>query len=141
MDGGRARKGPDAGAGRFRAVCAAFVPEAAELDEAGWRELEAIVERALASRPAKLRRQLALFLRVVDLVAIARTRRTLSALSIRARGEVLDALSKSSLLIVRRGVWGLRTLAFMGYYARPEAARAIGYRATPAGWSAHPEHS
>ena len=40
------------------------------------------------------------------------------------------------ILALRRGVWGVRTLAFMGYYARPEAAREIGYRAAAAGWAA-----
>ena len=40
------------------------------------------------------------------------------------------------MLAVRRGFWGLRTLVFMGYYARPEAAAAIGYRADVRGWEA-----
>lgn len=121
---------------RFRAICTAVVPEAAGLDEAGWHDLEAIVRRALATRPAVVRRQLALFTRLLDIVALLRTRHTLAGLSPRARWELLDALSRSRLLLVRRGIWGLRTLVFMGYYARPQAAHDIGYRASAAGWSA-----
>jgi hypothetical protein len=40
------------------------------------------------------------------------------------------------MLLLRRGIWGLRTLAFMAYYERPEAAAEIGYRATARGWEA-----
>ena len=124
------------GGRRFRAICVAFVPEASALDDIEWREVEGIVEHALQSRPTSVRRQVALFMGVLDLVSLARSRRTLGRLAPRERWEVLDALSKSRLLLVRRGVWGLRTLAFMGYYARPRAALEIGYRASAAGWSA-----
>jgi hypothetical protein len=121
---------------RFRAICVAFVPEAATLDEAGWGEVESIVGHALAARPVAVRRQLAVLTRLLDLVALGRTRRTLTGLSPAARRVLLDTLAKSRLLLLRRGIWGLRTLVFMGYYARPRAARDIGYRASAAGWTA-----
>jgi hypothetical protein len=38
--------------------------------------------------------------------------------------------------IIRVGFWGLRTLALLGYYARPEAAEEIGYTADRRGWEA-----
>jgi hypothetical protein len=126
---------------RFRAICSALVPEADTLDAADWTELETIVARALAARPTKMRRQLAVFMRLLDLVALARTGRTLPNLPAHRRWELLDGLSKSRLLLVRRGVWGLRTLVFMGYYARPRAAREIGYRASAAGWSARQDNA
>jgi hypothetical protein len=43
-------------------------------------------------------------------------------------------LETARLVLVRRGFWGLRTLILMGYYGRPAAAAAIGYRADPQGW-------
>lgn len=132
---GRTRRGGMA-VRRFRAICIAFVPEAAALDASGWEELERIVARALSARPAAVRRQLALFTRVLDVVALARTGHTLSTLERPRAWALLDALSRSRLLFVRRGIWGLRTLAFMGYYARPSAAAEIGYRASAAGWAA-----
>jgi hypothetical protein len=124
---------------RFRAICVAVVPEAEQLDEGEWQEIEQIVHRALTSRPAGIRRQLALFVRVLDIISLLRTGHTLTGLAPHDRWALLDALSKSRLLLVRRGVWGLRTLAFMGYYARPSAAATIGYRASAAGWSARRE--
>jgi len=120
----------------FRAVATTVVPEAGTLDAEGWLAVEAIIERTLADRPAKIRRQLRLFLRTIDLLPVARTGRRFRALGPERRREVLERLERSRLLLVRRGFWGLRTLVFMGYYARPEAAAAIGYDASALGWEA-----
>ena len=119
----------------FRAIATTVVPEAAALDDAGWRELEGIVEHALAQRPPRLRRQLLLFIRVIERLPVRRGRR-FSALPPAARARFLAALERAPLLLVRRGFWGLRTLILMGYYARPAAATAVGYRADPRGWEA-----
>ena len=131
-----ALSGGGRGNSRLRAVVVTAVPEAATLSDAGWRDAETIIARALAARPARVRRQLALFLRVLDVISIVRHGRPLAALGPAESTHLLEALSQSRLLLLRRGVWGLRTLAFMGYYARPEAAQAIGYRASAAGWDA-----
>lgn len=120
----------------FRAIARTVVPEAAELDAAAWTELERIVEQALAARPPKIRRQLGLLIRIIDLLAVLRHGRRFAALDDARRARLLGALQDSRLLLLRRGVWGLRTLVFMGYYARPAAAAGIGYRADPAGWEA-----
>ena len=118
----------------FAAVVTTVVPEAARLDAAGWTNLERIVEQALADRPASLRRGLKLFLRLIDWIAVARYARRFSALDAARRSRLLASMERAPLLLVRRGLWGLRTLAFMGYYGRPAAAREIGYRADPRGW-------
>jgi len=120
----------------FRALAGTFVPESASLDEAGWAEAEAIVERFLGTRPPAVRRQLALLLRVLDLLPLLRWGRRFGALDAARRLRFLEAMQRAPVLLVRRGVWGVRTLAFMGYYARPGAAAAIGYRADPRGWEA-----
>jgi hypothetical protein len=120
----------------FRAVAATVVPEAAALDAGGWAEIDATVQRALAGRPPALRRQLRLLLRMVQWLPVARFGRRFTALDPDRRTQVLAALQDAPVLLLRRGVWGLRTLALMGYYARPQAAAAIGYRADPRGWGA-----
>jgi hypothetical protein len=40
----------------------------------------------------------------------------------------------SPIPLLRRGVWGLRTLVFLGYYTRPEVQMTLGYRASARGW-------
>ena len=124
------------GGDRFRAILAAVVPEAAALSDDEWRGAAAIIGRAIATRPPSVRRQLGIFLHALDVVAIVRNGRSLRSLSIEHRTALLESLSRSPVLALRRGVWGVRTLAFMGYYARPEAARAVGYRASVSGWAA-----
>jgi hypothetical protein len=112
------------------------VPEAARLDGAAWNEVEEIVERALAERPPGMRRQLSAFLRAVELLPVARHGRRFTGLDADRRTRVLLALQRSRVLPLRRGMWGIRTLIFMGYYARPAAAAEIGYRASAGGWEA-----
>ena len=120
----------------FRAIAATVVPEAASLTEREWSEVEAIVEDALAQRPPKVRRQLALLMKVIDILPRLTQGTSFRALDPSRRLRVLDRLQHAPVLLLRRGVWGIRTLAFMGYYARPAAAAGIGYRASSLGWEA-----
>jgi Gluconate 2-dehydrogenase subunit 3 len=120
--------------GTFRAVAETVVPEAQALAPDEWRALEAIVEEALAQRPAKLRRQLRLLVRMIEITPALRYGRGFTALDPARRTAVLRALQDAPLLLLRRGFWGLRTLVLMGYYARPAAAAEIGYRADARGW-------
>ncbi|PYO71298.1 MAG: gluconate 2-dehydrogenase subunit 3 family protein [Gemmatimonadetes bacterium] len=120
----------------FRAVAETVVPEAARLDPAEWNDVERIVARAIAARPARLQRQLALLLRFLEWIPLFRYGRRFSRLDPARRARFLDSLQTSRLLLARRGIWGLRTLVLMGYYGRPRAAAAIGYRADPRGWEA-----
>ncbi|HSH76741.1 MAG TPA: hypothetical protein VLA09_13720 [Longimicrobiales bacterium] len=120
----------------FRAVAAVVVPAAARLDPPGWAELESIAEGALAGRSPAVRRQLVLFLRLVEAWALLRHGRRLGSLPPGRARAFLESLGRSRLLAVRRGVWGVRTLAFMGYYGRPRFRAEVGYRATREGWDA-----
>lgn len=122
--------------GTFRAVTETVVPEARALPPGEWQALEAIVEDALAERPAPLCRQLRLLVRMIELVPVLRYGRGFTALDPARRTAVLRLLQGAPLVLLRRGFWGLRTLALMGYYARPAAAADIGYRADPRGWEA-----
>ena len=120
----------------FRALTEAFVPSAAALDEAGWLEAEAIVDEALQRRPEGIRRQVVLFVRILNLVAGLRYGRGLiRAGPVRLR-SLLASLERAPVLLLRRGVWGLRTLAYMGYYGQDGVRRWVGYAAAAGGWDA-----
>ncbi len=122
----------------FRALAGTIVPAAASLDEGQWGELEAIVEDYLSRRPAKLRRQLQLFVRVLQLLPLARYGKPFTALDAERRRRFLGAIQDAPVLLVRRGFWGLRTMVYLGYYNRAAAAAEIGYRAHVRGWEARP---
>lgn len=120
----------------FRAVTATVVPDAPTLPADGWRRLLDTVEGALSRRPPDLRRQIRLFLWLVQWLPFVRWLRPFTSLDPERRVRWLSALQDAPLLLVRRGFWGVRTLAYMGYYNLPEVRREIGYRAHPRGWDA-----
>ncbi|OLC08395.1 MAG: hypothetical protein AUH42_01525 [Gemmatimonadetes bacterium 13_1_40CM_70_11] len=122
----------------FRALVQTIVPDASRLDTAGWAAVEQIIERALASRPPALRRQLRLFLHALEWLPFLYYGRRFTALDPVRRSRFLQRIQDAPLLLLRRGVWGLRTLILLGYYGRPAAAAEIGYRADPRGWEARP---
>lgn len=120
----------------FRALAAVFIPELASLDEAAWQRVERVVADALAMRPPGLRRQILLFVRILDTLSRARYGRGLASLDLPARTRFIEGIAESRMLLIRRGVWGLRTLVQMGWYSQPDVQQALGYRALPAGWAA-----
>ena len=123
-------------AGIFRAVVTTIVPESASLDAKGWRDLEIVVESLLRDRPERLKRQLRLFLRLIQWLPVVRYGRPFTSLDGISRTRVLAHLQNDPIQKVRVGFWGLRTIVLAGYYARPEAAQSIGYAASARGWEA-----
>lgn len=120
----------------FRALTEAFVPEAAACSPEQWTRADAIVAHALGRRPPAMQRQVVLFIRILNLLARLRWGRGLSRLDRARRTALLERIGAAPVLLLRRGVWGLRTLAMMGYYTRQDTLDALGYRATAAGWEA-----
>jgi len=123
----------------FRAIARAVVPETEELDAMVWEEMEAIIETALRDRPSGVRRQLRLFIRIVQILPILRYGMPFTRLDAERANRFLRGLQDSRLLLFRRGFWGVRTLVFMGYYGLEPVRRSLGYRADPRGWDAYRE--
>ncbi len=107
-----------------------------ELDDDAWDEGCEIVETALAQRPPHVQRQLRLFIHLTQWLPALRWLRPFTSLDPERRARFLAALQDGPFLLVRRGFWGVRTLALMAYYGLPEVRGEIGYRARPRGWAA-----
>ncbi len=120
----------------LRALARGFVPEAAQLDDAGWTSFERLLDQAVRARPPAVARQLGAFLRLLGGWSRVRYGRPLGELAPPEATALLRGFAASPLLLLRRGVWGLRTLVFLGYYADEARAASLGYRAQAAGWSA-----
>jgi hypothetical protein len=118
------------------AIATTVVPESSALDDRAWAEVHAVIDATLAKREVRVRRQLATFLRLLQVLPIPRYGRPLASLRARQRRDFLEWVERSPLLVVRRGFWGVRTLILMGYYTRADVAAAIGYRASRYGWEA-----
>ncbi len=118
----------------FRAVVSTIVPESAALDNQGWQDLDRVVEGLLRGRPESLQRQLRMYLGAIQWLPVVRYGRPFTRLNPGARARVLEHLQNDRIQKIRVGFWGLRTIVLAGYYGRPDAARAIGYTASPRGW-------
>jgi hypothetical protein len=113
------------------------LPSPDALDEDGWSSAIDIIESALAPRPPGVKTQLRLFLRLVNLLPVFSTGRTFVSLPPERRASYLAKLHRSPFMPFRRGLWGIRTLLFMGYYNQEQVRKEIGYGADPWGWTAH----
>jgi len=120
----------------LRAIGSVVLPSPESLDEEGWIQALGIIEGALASRPPGVKRQVRLFLRMVNLLPVLSTGRTFVNLEQDRRAAFLRRLHRSPLMPLRKGLWGIRTLLFMGYYNQDHVRREIGYGAEPWGWTA-----
>src|SRR5260370_39263529 len=72
--------GPSRPASGIIAVATTIIPEAGRLGPDEWEDVEAIIDRALAGRPPRLARQLALLLIVLEWLPLPRYGRRLSRL-------------------------------------------------------------
>ena len=120
----------------FRALAATFVPELNTADEEVWRRTESIITEGLSGRPDAMTGQLVLFIRVVNVLAVFRFLKPFTALDDERKLRFLHSLENAPVLAIRRGVWGLRTLVFMGYYGQDDVKARLGYRAQSLGWRA-----
>ncbi len=104
------------------------------MEPGDWAEVERLAGAALASRPSRVVHQLRWFLAALPWLALLLTGRPFARLSPVRRIAVLRRLERSPIPALRRGVWGLRTLAFLGVYGRPTMRESLGWRPDARGW-------
>jgi hypothetical protein len=109
------------------AVARRIVPVAASLDEAGTGRFLALVDAALIIKPPAILARFKFFLSILRWAPALLFFRPLDRLAPERQDAVLCWLQSSPIRLLRVGVWGLKTLCFMGYYGQPEVGAAIGY--------------
>ena len=120
----------------IRAIATTVVPEAERLDASGWTAFENTVDQSMEDRPPALQRRVRLFLRFIQWSALLRHGRFFTSLDTERRARHLERFQDHSNEVLRLGLWGIRTIVFMGYYGQARIADEIGYRPHPRGWSA-----
>jgi hypothetical protein len=108
-------------------VAERIVPGAADLDREGRSRFTEIVSRALADRPRSIQKQFGVFLGLVRWAPLLRFGARFDRLRPENQDAVLRWLLDAPVAKLRSGFWGLRALAFMGYYGQPEVWPALGY--------------
>ena len=117
----------------FLVLAARIVPESTSLDAEACGRMLALVEETLATRPGRTVRELALFLRILRWLPALRYGQPLDRLGPAAQDAALRRFQDSPVPLFRKGFWGVKTLVYLGYYGRPEAAATIGYRPSTSG--------
>ena len=106
------------------------VPEVNALDGQEQQKLVQIIDDALALREPVVRFQFKLFLTMIRWSSMLRHGRTLDRLSPDLQDRMLTEFQESPVPRLGAGMWGLKTLIFMGYYGNPQRWEQIHY--TPA---------
>lgn len=118
---------PPVAVDRLWTIARRLVPELDGLDAEGRRAFHEIVDHALAARPAPVRRQIAIFLGVVDRAPVLRWGQTFRTLDGERQDRVLRWFQDGPIGLFRSGLWGLKTLVFMGYYGQPPIGTSTGW--------------
>jgi len=119
----------------LRPVAEAFAPPLARVGEADYAAVVGRIDLRLAMEPWALVRQIRLFVKVLYWLPLLWTGRTMAGLSAERRLAILGWLQDCPIHKLRVGVWGLRTLVFVGYYTDPNVQSQLGHRPRPEGWA------
>ncbi len=123
-------------AAKLGPVLAVLIPATAGLDRTGVDAVLARVDARLALEDPGLRRQLRLFVRVLWWLPVLTSFRTFGGLPPNRREAFLLKLQDGPVQKLRVGLWGLRTLLYLGWYGDPAVQAGLGYRPDPRGWEA-----
>lgn len=121
---------------QLQPVLATMIPATAALGHAELLGVLGRVDDRLATEPAAVQRQLRFFVRLLWWLPLPFTLRTLGGLSPARREAFLLWLQDCPVTKLRLGLWGLRTLLFLGWYGQPEVQAQLGYRPNVGGWDA-----
>ena len=104
-------------AATFRAAAERIVPGEPGAPGAGSEQVLMAVDRELAGRDADLRKNLTMFLKVVELLPVFRYGRPFSRLGPAQQDAVLKFFGANRLVQkFRMGFWGMKTFVLLGYY-------------------------
>ena len=121
---------------QIQPILATFIPATAQMSLAELAPVLARVDERLASEPVALQRQLRLFVRILWWLPVLTQLRTMGGLTPEKRLNLLNWLQDCPVTKLRLGLWGLRTLLFLGWYGDPAVQAKLGYRPNVAGWEA-----
>jgi len=112
---------------RLETVAAVIVPGFVALDDDRRQLFMKIIDDALGERPEEIQRQLALFLKVLDVAPLFRWGRKLGRLDSGRAERALLWFQEAPIGKIRQGFWGLKTLVFMGYYGQRAVWPEVGF--------------
>ncbi len=113
---------------RFEALQSRLVPRSASFTPAEREASRTLVNDLVGRMPAANRRKLGLFLVIIDVLSFFFGLRPFRELPETRQERVLGILFDAPVGLLRKGFWGLNTLARLGVYGQTSLYSEIGYR-------------
>jgi hypothetical protein len=113
---------------RFEALQRRLVPRSASFSDGERSASRDLVDDFLGRQPTATRRKLALFLFVIDLLSLFSGLRPFRRLSPSRQDRLLRWLFDCPVGLLRKGFWGLNTVARLGVYGQATLHAEIHYR-------------
>ncbi len=104
-----------------------IVPDIATLPEEEQMGVIGRIDDALASREPALRLQFLAFLKILKLSSLPRHFKTFDRIKPEQQDVMIKKFEDHAISKLRSGIWGVRTLIFMGYYGNPDRASQFHY--------------
>jgi hypothetical protein len=104
-----------------------IVPDIATLPETEQLEVVCRIDDALWGREPALRMQFLAFLKILKLSFLPRHLKTFDRIKPAQQDDLIRKFEDHSIGKLRSGIWGVRTLIFMGYYGNPGRAKQFHY--------------
>ncbi len=120
----------------LRPMVETFIPNLRAMDRVEYQQMLAVIDAKLEVQPASARKQLRVFVRVLQWLPLFRFGRRFHKLSDDKRQKFFSALQDGRIEKFRIGLWGLRTLVYLGYYTKPSVQQSLGYAPNKLGWKA-----
>ena len=117
----------------FLVLAYRIVPPSGEMDAAAKQRFLGIIREALESRPAKVQRQVGLFLGLMRWLPVLRYGAPLDSLPSQHQDAALRWFLDCPIALFRKGFWGMKALILMGFYGRAEIHSSLGYRPSKQG--------
>lgn len=112
---------------RFEALQRDLVPRAAAFDDTARAASRRLVDDLVGAMPPVNQRKLGLFLVIIDVLALLIGLRPYRKLAPARRQRLLAWLFDAPVGLLRKGFWGLNSLARLGVYGNPAIWPEIGY--------------
>jgi len=112
----------------FESLQNSLVPRSKAFTPLQKQQSKDLVNRLLSDQSESSKRKLAIFFILIDLFAVLTNGKTFIKLTDEKKHELLQTFFDSPFSLLRKGFWGLNTLARMGVYGQKELHAEIGYR-------------
>ena len=111
----------------FESLQNSLVPRSKDFTPLQKQQSKDLINRLLDDQSESSKRKLALFFILIDLFSVLTNGKTFIKLKDDNKKALLQSFFDSPISLLRKGFWGINTLARMGVYGQTELHAEIGY--------------